>query len=290
MRTSKARGLFIAVVLTQCLVSDQGAQAGSFVPLLAQDANQSFPNDQDNFEEALNGDQTGRFTGQFLNSFSAPNSVTASFDATTNTTIVHFAGPAIATDPTNLYTFGFAINAVFSAPPGPIVNPGLADSYWTPGPLPLPGHVPTVNTATQYLTASNQVLVTLSNDPGTFTLSKVGYLVTNSPFALTSLNRTALPPSAFLPSGIPDGTTLPSGASTSFLISGVNPGQYVTIFSDAEFVRGQSAGSPYSGLSGEWLEFQAVPEPATWALMLFGTVPVIVAAARRHRRRTLLDV
>jgi hypothetical protein len=284
MRKSKVGALIFAVVFTQWLVWDQRAQAGSFVPLSTQDALQMFPNDQDNFEEVLNGDQTGRLTGQFINSFAAPNSVTVSFDATSNSTIISFAGPGIATDPTNYYTFGFAINAVFPAPPGPIVNPGKSDSYWTPGPLPLPGHIPTVNTATQYLTASNQVLVTLSNDPGTFNLSKVGYLVTNSPFALTSLNRTALPPSAFLPSGVPDGTTLTSGASTSFLISGVHSGQYVTIFSDAQFVSGQSAGSPYTGLSGSWLEFQAdVPEPSSWVLLAIGCVALLgrVAMGRR---------
>jgi hypothetical protein len=273
-------------MFTQFLVWDQRAQAGSFVPLVTQDAMQSFSNAQDNFEQVLNGDQTGRFTGQFLNSFSSPNSVSVSFNATNNTTIVHFAGPGIATDPTNFYTFGFAINAVFPAPPGPIVDPGLSDSYWTPGPLPLPGHIPTVNTSSQYLTASNTVLVTLSNDPGTFTLSKVGYLVTNSPFALTSLDRATLPPSAFLPSGIPDGTTLTSGASTSFLIAGVHQGQYVTIFSDAQFVRGQSGGSPYSGLSGSWLEFQAgTPEPSSWVMMVVGTAVLMGGVASRRRSR-----
>jgi hypothetical protein len=144
-----------------------------------------------------------------------------------------------------------------------------------------------VNTAAQYLTATKQMLVTLSNDPGSFALSSVGYLITNSPFALTSLNRTALPPSAFLPSGIPDGTILTSGASTSFLISGVNPGRFVTIFSDAKFVRGESAGSPYDGLSGNWLEFQAVPEPASWALMVIGTAAVaggLMFGRIKHRK------
>src|SRR5262249_61998284 len=175
-------------------------------------------------------------------------------------------------------------NAVFPAPPGPIVDPGKSDTYWTPGPLPLPGHIPTVNTSAQYLTATNQMLVTLRNDPGTFALSSVGYLLTNSPFALTSLNRTSLPPSAFLPSGIPDGTILTSGASTSFLISGVNPGQYVTIFSDAKFVRGQSAGSPYDGLSGNWLEFQAAPEPASWVLMVMGSAALFGGVTFSRRK------
>jgi hypothetical protein len=287
MRKSQAGIFLIAVVFTQWPVWDQPARAG-FVPLSVQDANQLFPNVQDNFEEVFNGDQTGRFTGQFLNSFSAPNSVTVSFNATANHTIVHFAGPGIASNRTHYYAFGVAINAVFPAPPGPIVDPGKSDSYWTPGPLPLPGHIPTVNTAGQYLTATNQVLVTLRNDPGSFALSSVGYLVTNSPFALTSLNRTALPPSAFLPSGIADGTILTSGASTSFLISGVHPGQFVTIFSDAKFVRGQSAGSPYDGLSGSWLEFEAVPEPATGVLMVIGTAALLggVTFSRRKINRS----
>jgi hypothetical protein len=278
---SKAGTLIIAVVFTELVVPDHRAHAGSFMPLVTEDALQTFPNDQDNFEQVLSGDQTGRLTGQFLNSFPAPNSVTASFDATTNTTIVHFAGPAISTDQSTYYTFGFAINALFPALPGPIVNPGLTDSYWTPGPLPLPGLIPTVNTSSQYLTASNQVLVTLSNDPGTFSLSSVGYLVTNSPFSLASLNRTTLPPTAFLPSGVPDGTTLTSGASTAFLISGVHAGQYVTIFSDAKF-SGSSSNQPYQSLSGNWLEFQAIPEPSSCVLMAMGTATLLGGIALRR--------
>jgi hypothetical protein len=286
MLKSTAGAFVSSVVFVHCVFCAHHAQAGSFVPLVTQDAVESFWDDEDNFEEALKGDQTGRFTGQFLNSFASPNSVTVSFDVATNTTIVHFAGPPIARDPATYYTFGFAINAVVPAVPGPKVDPMKKDSYWTPGPLPLPGHIPTVNTAGQYLTATNQAVITLSNDPGTFNLSSVGYLVTNTPFALTDLNRTTLPPGAFIASGIPDGTTLTSGASTSFTISAVNPGQYVTIFSDAQFVSGDSDGSPYKGLSGSWLEFQAVPEPSSWVTLAIGSVALLgrMAVGRRFRR------
>ena len=66
----------------------------------------------------------------------------------------------------------------------------------------------------QYLPALHQAIITVSNDPAdTFSLSGVGYLVTDTPFALTSLNRTTLPPSAFVPSGILDGTTLAAAAN-----------------------------------------------------------------------------
>jgi hypothetical protein len=207
------------------------------------------------------------------------------FDPATNSTIVHFAGSQIATDQTKFFTFGYTINAVTSIPGGPIIiNPGNKDGYWTAESPPLFGHVPDVNTAAQYTPNSRQVLVTLSNDPGTFNLSSVGYLVTNTPFALTDLNRATLPPGAFIASGVPDGTTLTPGGSATFTISGVNAGQYVTIFSDAQF-SGDSAGGPYPGSSGSWLEFQAVPEPSSSVLMAIGTVALLgrLAIGRRIR-------
>jgi hypothetical protein len=271
MQLSTSNALALSAVLTLCLVWPHPAQGGTVVPFFTQDVNQPFMNPQDSL-----------FTGQFLNAFAAPSSVNVNFDPTTNTTIVHFAGSSIATNSATYYTFGYAINAVSSVPGGPIVSPGNLDGYWTPGPTPLPGHVPELNTAAQYMPATNQAIVTLSNDPGTLSLSGVGYLVTNTPFALTSLNRTTLPPSAFIASGIADGTTLTAGMSTSFTISGINPGQYVTIFSDAQF-SGASSGNPYTGLSGQWLEFQAVPEPASWLLMLIGTAPLLGRVARRKR-------
>src|SRR5262249_46453009 len=134
--------------------------------------------------------------------------------------------------------------------------------------------VPAPNLSATYLSGSHQATITISNDPNTFDLFSVGYLVTNAPFDLTSLNRTTLPPSPFLPSGIPDGTTLNPGDSTSFIVSGIIPGQFVTIFADAKF-SGASAGNPYTDVSGHWLEFQAEPEPASWVLMLIGSVALL---------------
>ena len=126
------------------------------------------------------------------------------------------------------------------------------------------------------------MVVTISNDPGTFSLSDVGYLVTSVPYALSSLNRTTLPPGAFISSGVPDGTTLGPGQSTAFTISGINPGQYVTIFSDAQW-SGSSSSNFYQDESGSWLEFQAVPEPASWLLTVIGIATLLGRAGRFSR-------
>jgi hypothetical protein len=229
----------------------------------------------------LAGNQTSRLTGQYVNAFSGSSSVAVNFDASTDTTIVQFAGAPIAGNATAFHTFGYAINAVASAPGGTIVNPGNTDGYWTPG-VTIPGHVPEQNISARYLTSLSEVVVTISNDPGTFSLSDVGYLVTSVPYALTSLNRTTLPPGAFVPSGVPDGTTLGPGGSTSFTISGVSLGQYVTIFSDAQWT-GSSSSNFYQDESGGWLEFQAVPEPASWMLTLVGIVMVLGRVFRLSR-------
>ena len=133
----------------------------------------------------------------------------------------------------------------------------------------IPGHVPEQDISAQYMSASNQALITIANDPGTFSLSDVGYLVTNTPFALAPLNRATRPPGAFIASGVPDGTTLGPGGSASFLISGVNPGQYVTVFSDAQW-SGASSGNFDQQQSGTSFEFQSVPEPASWVLAVIG--------------------
>ena len=281
MRMSKVGAIVISVGIAHCLVMGRPARGG-FVPLVTQDALQPGPNSQDDFEEVLTGNKTSLFTGQFLNAFPAPNSVSVQFDAPSNTTTVSFVGPPtgppISPDQTAYNTFGYAINAIS----GPIINPGNKDGYWTPGII-VPGHVPEQNIMALYTPASHQVQITITNDPGTIILSGVGYLVTNVPFALTSLNRTTLPPTAFLPSTVPDGTTLAPGESTSFTISGVNQGQYVTIFSDGQF--SPTSGNAYLGESGQWLEFQAVPEPASWVLMVIGTATLMGGVASRRRVR-----
>jgi hypothetical protein len=287
MRVLKAVALVMAVVIARCLVFVPSIQAGGgFVPLVTHDALQSFSDPKNDDEITLKGNQTSLFTGQFLNAFSAPNSVSVSFNSTTDSTTVEFAGPAIAQNMSTFYTFGFAINAVIDTPRGPIVDPEEECDDWTPPSPTIPAHLPTPNIAAQYLTASDQVAVTISNVHGTVSLSSVGYLVTSTPFALTSLNRTALPPGAFIASGVPDGTTLTPGGSTTYTISGVDPGQYVTLFTDSQF-SGASAGNPYTGLSGSWLEFEAVPEPASWVLMVIGVGTVLgrVAIGRLRYRK-----
>jgi hypothetical protein len=298
MRISKARVLIISVVFAHGLVLAIPARGG-FVPLMTQDATQPVPapNPQDDFEEVLTGNKTSLFANpitQYRNAFSETTPPTVNYDATTNTTIVHFAGSTIGSDPSTFNTFGFAINAVTLAPGGETVDPGNKDGYWTPGTpappgLPDPVHVPTPDTMATYSSVSNEAVITISNDPGfTFSLSSVGSVVTNTPYDITSLNRTDLSPGMFNPSTVPNGTTLGPGGSTSYTISGISPGQYVTLFADAQF-SGDSSDELYQGVSGTWLEFQAggaVPEPASWVLMVIGTAALLGQVARRRGVRT----
>ena len=143
MCVSKASALAILVMIANGVVSGQPRYCG-FVPLVAQDATQPSTNSQDDFEEVLAGNQTSLLTGQYLNAFSGSSSVAVNFDASSDSTIIHYAGAPIADNTTSFFTFGYAINAVVSAPGGPVVNPGSTDGYWTPG-VTIPGHVPEQN-------------------------------------------------------------------------------------------------------------------------------------------------
>ncbi len=281
MRISKALILFIFMAHASALISAASARAGT-VPMVTADATQPFMNPEDNFETVLAGDQTSLFSGQFLNAFTAPNSVDVSFNNLTDTTLISFAGQGIATNPTAFDTFGFALQASVAVGGIQNVNPEIVDEYWTSGGT-IEGHVPEQNLSSQYSPTTRQATITVSNDPlDTFSLSGVGYLVTNTPYSLSQLNRSTLPPSAFLSSGVPNGTTLTPGGSTSFNIAGVLPGQYVTVFADAQF-SGSSSTNPYTGVSGRWFEFQAVPEPSSCVLLTIGAASILGCAARRSR-------
>ena len=281
MRISKTLILFVFMAWASAWLSAASARAGT-VPMVAADATQPFMNPEDNFETVLAGDQTSLFSGQFINAFTAPNSVDVSYDNVSNTTTISFAGQGIATNPNAFETFGFALAASVVAAGTQTVDPQIVDEYWTSGGT-IEGHVPEQNLSSQYSPTTGQATITVSNDPlDTFSLSGVGYLVTNTPYSLSQLNRSTLPPSAFLSSGVPNGTTLAPGGSTSFNISGVLPGQYVTVFADAQF-SGSSSTNPYTGLSGRWLEFQAVPEPSSCVLLAIGLASILGCAARRSR-------
>ncbi len=278
MRLPKVCALVISCIVAHVLISGRPARGG-FSTLVVQDATQPSTNPQDDFEEVLGGNKTGLLTGVFQNGFPGPRSVNVNYDVISNTTTIHFQGGQIGSSSTTYYAFGYAINAIVGSPGGPVINPGSIDGYWTPG-VTIPGHVPEQNISSQYMTASNQAVITIANDPGTFSLSDVGYLVTNDPFDISSLNRATLPPGAFIASGVPDGTTLGPGGSTSFTISGVNPGQYVTVFSDAQW-SGDSSSNFYQQPSGTWFEFQAVPEPASWVLALIGIGGILAGRVKR---------
>ena len=200
-----------------------------------------------------------------------------------NTTTISFAGQGIATNPNAFETFGFALATCVVAAGTQTVGSQIVDEYWTSGGT-IEGHVPRANHSQYSPTTGQATIFTVSNDPlDTFSLSGVGYLVTNTPYSLSQLNRSTLPPSAFLSSGVPNGTTLAPGGSTSFNISGVLPGQYVTVFADAQF-SGSSSTNPYTGLSGQLARIPGRPRTVELCPSRDRASGSPGCAARRSRR------
>ena len=283
MRQSKAFILMIAALLTHYLAAPRPAQGGTAsVPLVSFAVTEPFPGPEDNFETVLTGNQTSLFTGQFLTAFAQPNSVSDSFDTTSNTTTVNFSGQGqpISNDAPTPHTFGFAISAANFVGGVLIVNPPVVDGYWTMGQT-IDGHVPAPTLSAQYTPASHLALITITNDPfPNLVLSNVGYKVTNTQIDLASLNPTSNPASSFLPASVPDGTVLMPGQSTSFDLHVALSGQFVTIFAEADFT-GDSPHNPAD--TGVYFEFQAVPEPASWVLLLIGAATLLIAAPKECR-------
>jgi hypothetical protein len=266
MTASKARIIAIVSLGAFWLLADGTARA-NFVPFLAADVSQPFTPAADNFEFVLSGNKTNQLTGTNINGFGQPNSVTSKFDPTTQTTTIKFAGAGIPTDVPTRHTFGFALNSISAI----TANPGVVDGYWTTQPF-IDGHVASQDISVTYVQALQQAKVTIFNDPDTFTVTNVGYLITNTAIPITSLNRTSLPPAAFVPSGLGP-ITLQPGTSVSFTVSGVGEGAFFTVFADAKF-SGSSSGNPYTDVTGRWFELQTAPEPGSLSLMVVGGSPV----------------
>jgi hypothetical protein len=258
----------------------------AFSTLVTMDVTQPFTDAENNLELVLKGDQRTNLPGQYINPFAAPNSVNVQFDPTANTTTIIYAGQPIQNDAPALHTLGFAINTLSISSGIVSISPDTIDGYWTMNQI-IEGHIPQPNISSAYQPSTQTATVTISNDPDTFSLFHVGYLVTSTSFAFSSLNRTTLPPSSFLPSGIPDGTTLNPGDSVSFSLTGVPQNQFVTVFVDAQY-SGSSSGNPYKDFSGHWFEIQAVPEPGSMALLLTGVVTL--AGRLRWPRRARVDL
>jgi hypothetical protein len=280
MRVSARPGVILVIGLASALLATPPTR-GSHLSYCTISALQPFTDPEDNFEVVLGGNLVSELNGPFLNGFPTPTSVTASADMSANTTTVGFFGHAVSASGSTQYTFGFGVNTPDGAPGTASFASGVQDVYWTSG-LSIEGHLSAPNVMISYSIVPRQALITLRNDPGTFSLYHVGYLVTNTPFGIGTLNGTDLPPGAFLASGIADGTQLGPGASASFTINGIQPGQYVTIFTDSQF-SGPSSGNPYTGFTGQWAETQALPEPTGAALALIGALGLLARRLRTCR-------
>jgi len=275
MRMSKTCALVISVVFAHSLVSPHPSQGGSVPVLFTQTVIQSSANPEDDLECVQSGNQTGQFS-QFRNAFPTPNSVTVSYDTTNNTTIVDFAGQPIAGNAKTMYTFGFAINV----PGGPITSPGNIDGYWTASVSPPAGHVPDPNITETYNAALQQAKITITNDPGSsIILSSVKYGVSPTQTPLNSLDPTGTPPGTLLDSGIPLNSTLASGASVQFTVTAPQS-EYIIV--DVNDVFGGSSPDNNPSPAAQYIEFDAVPEPASWVLMVIGTATLLGRVVSRR--------
>ena len=244
------------------------------------------PNATD-FEVLLSGNKVNQIGTQFISPFN--NGAQVNFNNATNTTVITFNAFDGQNFAMGINHFGFTLaNAPFvEGGIGfgiPSVIAKLVTFPPTPAPQPPPVRVPALNPIIADVVNNGQVSVSLQNlSTDTFSLFQVGYIVTSTPFALSQLNRTDLPPNLFQTAGIPDGTQLTPGQSDVFNVA-ATPSQYITIFADTQF-SGVSSGNAYQGVVGEWVESEATvtPEPASYALVLAAFVLGTFLRVRRNR-------
>jgi hypothetical protein len=202
--------LLTALLLTPCL---------AHAYLINKDVRQAFVTPQDNFEIC--------FKGNYLNvpvnrGIIAPpgwnKNVQKSYNPATNETCFSFSGPPLAQQPRGrTYHFGIGLGTS-------VKKAKESNEYWTRSTA--PSYTAGGSCGFSYDAATATLTAVLSNDtdaPQVF--RQVGYRILDSEPALSSLNRTEMPPSSFIPSGIPDGTVLLPGDEMTFTVAGVAPTQ-----------------------------------------------------------------
>ena len=225
--------------------------------IVNEDVVQQFVNPQSDYEIVVKGDHTGLENRPTINPF--PNgTVQTSFDGT-NTTISFAGDPLSRSGIQHHFGYGCGYN-----------KEEIIKKYWTPSQNP----VPAVSKSFVYNDTLQSVDVSIKNfSIDTFSIYDVRYLITSTPFELADLNRTYLPPSSMLVSGIADGTELAPGGFETFSVTGVQPTDYLTLFVDAQF-SGVSIGNAYTDFVGEWCH-TVVPEPATIFLLSVGGLVIL---------------
>lgn len=144
-------------------------------------------------------------------------------------------------------------------------------------------NLPEVQTSFLFNPTTNQLLVTAVNlTADTVTVSEAGYLAATTAFALQDLNRSRLPPSAFLQLPTLNDEYLP-GQSRSVFVTGVSASDFIVTFGTFAF-SGASSGNLYTLDGSEWTQINVrdatIPEPATLPLLCMGAL--IFACLKRN--------
>lgn len=201
----------IALLLAPCL---------SHAYLINKDVRQAFVTPQDNFEICFRGNLLNVPVNRGI--IAPPGwaaNVQKSFNPTTNETCFSFSGPALPQQPRGqTYHFGIGIGVIMR-------QARESNEYWTRSTA--PSFTSGGSLTFTYNQTTGTVTAVLSNDTNQPQVYRqVGYRVVSTEPQLADLNRNQMPPSSFLPSGIPDGTVLLPGQQRTFAVSGVSSTQY----------------------------------------------------------------
>jgi hypothetical protein len=204
--------VLMALLLTPCL---------SHAYLINKDVRQAFVTPQDNFEICFKGNYLSVPVNQGV--IATPpgwqkNGVQKSYNPATNETCFSFSGPLVPQQPQGqTYHFGLGIGTT-------IQQAKESNEYWTRSTA--PSFTAGGSLGFSYNQTTGMVTAVLSNDTNQPQVYRqVGYRLASAAPQLADLNRTQMPPSSFIPSGIPDGTVLLPGEQRTFTVSGVAPTQ-----------------------------------------------------------------
>jgi hypothetical protein len=242
------------------------------------------------FDLRIKGDVRGRITGggtdAATNAFPDPK-VEATLPDGTNTRVRFSSGIPpqeggnIPPNPDTGRHFGIS---------GIGEKPKVFEKSWSYGSNPFSITLPEVETSFLFNPGTRQLVVTgVNQTEDTVRFSQAGFLLTNTPFALQDLNRTHLPPSAFLPLSPLDGEYEP-GQSRSVTLTDVMATDFIVTFGTFVF-SGASSGNPYTLDGSEWTQVDvasAVPEPGTLTLVITVIVGITMTTGWwRFRRRDI---